>query len=201
MYKILEKQVLSDVTKLMVVEAPHVARKARAGQFVIVIVDEQGERSFSFYRPPAADLLFRAGDFAPACFEGTGVFHVCSNSLTEAAIAEATCDDMGLAWPSNVAPFDVHVVIAGKGADLEETGERFAQELGDAGLNVLLDDRPKVSPGVKFKDAELLGMPLIVTVGKKLSDGVVEIRQRKTGASLDVPLTSAVQQILATRNV
>ncbi|MBD9477440.1 carbohydrate kinase [Pseudoxanthomonas sp. PXM02] len=62
-----------------------------------VALDEQGERSFSFYRPPAADLLFRAGDFTPACFEGTGVFHVCSNSLTEAAIAEATYEGMRLA--------------------------------------------------------------------------------------------------------
>ena len=59
-----------------------------------VALDEHGERSFSFYRPPAADLLFRAEDFKPACFEGTSVFHVCSNSLTEAGVAEATYEGM-----------------------------------------------------------------------------------------------------------
>ena len=65
-----------------------------SGQHAFVALDEHGERSFSFYRPPAADLLFRAAHFTPACFEGTGVFHVCSNSLTGAEIADATYEGM-----------------------------------------------------------------------------------------------------------
>lgn len=72
-----------------------IARTAEAKTaLAFVALDEHGERSFSFYRPPAADLLFRSTDFKPACFEGTGVFHVCSNSLTEAGIAEATYEGM-----------------------------------------------------------------------------------------------------------
>src|SRR3712207_7257789 len=99
-------------------------------------------------------------------------------SRAVAAIAESTHDELGLVWPREVAPADVHVVATGKDAAVFGAAEALAQELVAAGLTVLYDDRPKVSPGVKFKDAELLGMPTIVTVGRGLADGVVELRDR-----------------------
>src|ERR671912_482992 len=102
-------------------------------------------------------------------------------SRAVAAIAESTHDELGLVWPREVAPADVHVVATGKDAAVFETAEALAAELVAAGLTVLYDDRPKVSPGVKFKDAELLGMPTIVTVGRGLADGVLELRDRATG--------------------
>ena len=92
-------------------------------------------------------------------------------SRAVAAIAESNHDELGLVWPREVAPADVHVVATGKDAAIFEAAEALAAELVAAGLTVLYDDRPKVSPGVKFKDAELLGMPTIVTVGRGLADG------------------------------
>ena len=90
-----------------------------------------------------------------------------------AAIAETTCDEFGLCWPRNVAPADVHLVIAGKpGGEQWPAAESLAGELEAAGLRVLLDDRDSVSPGVKFKDAELIGVPTIVVVGRGIADGV-----------------------------
>ena len=89
-----------------------------------------------------------------------------------AAIAEATHDELGLCWPREVAPADVHVVIAGKpGSDQFPAAERLAADLEAAGVRVLLDDRVGISPGVKFNDAELIGVPTIVVVGRGLADG------------------------------
>ena len=116
-------------------------------------------------------------------------------SRAVAAIAEQTHDDKGLLWPRSVSPIDVHVVIAGQG-EQKEVGARIAQELEDAGLRVLLDDRHKVSPGVAFKDAELLGTPTIVVVGKALADGVVEVRDRRSGTARLVPLADAVDEVV-----
>ena len=88
-------------------------------------------------------------------------------SRAVAAIAETSYDELGLCWPREVAPADVHVVIAGKpGAEQWPAGERLAADLEAAGVRVLLDDRSGVSPGVKFKDAELIGVPTIVVVGR-----------------------------------
>ena len=103
-------------------------------------------------------------------------------SRAVAAIAEGTLDGSGLCWPRNVAPADVHLVAAGKDdADLA-AADRIAHELAEQGVTVLLDDRTgKVSPGVKFKDAELIGVPTIVVVGRGLADGVVEVKDRRTG--------------------
>lgn len=95
-----------------------------------------------------------------------------------AALAEANNDDKGLAWPAGVAPALVHVVATGKDAAVFEAAESLAQTLHARGIEVLYDDRPKVSPGVKFADAELLGVPLTVVVGRGLADGVVEVRPR-----------------------
>ncbi|MBF6066328.1 proline--tRNA ligase [Nocardia terpenica] len=113
-----------------------------------------------------------------------------------AVLAEQMHDEKGLRWPREVAPFDVHVVIANKDAAAREGAEQVAAELNSSGLEVLLDDRT-ASPGVKFKDAELLGMPLVLVVGRGWADGKVELRDRFTGASEEIPAESAVQAVLA----
>jgi prolyl-tRNA synthetase len=118
-------------------------------------------------------------------------------SRAVAAIAESTHDELGLVWPREVAPADVHLVATGKDAAVFEYAETLAGELVAAGLTVLFDDRPKVSPGVKFKDAELLGMPTIVTVGRGLAEGVVEVRDRATGERTEVPVGDAIAAVLA----
>ena len=118
-------------------------------------------------------------------------------SRAVAAIAESTHDELGLCWPREVAPADVHIVATGKDDAVFQAAEAVAEELVAAGLTVLYDDRPKVSPGVKFKDAELLGMPTIVTVGRGLADGVIELRDRKTGERQEVPVGEAAARILA----
>ena len=120
-------------------------------------------------------------------------------SRVVAAIAETTADELGLCWPRAVAPADVHLVVAGKSDDIVEAGERLAADLEQSGLRVLLDDRRDASAGVKFKDAELLGVPTIVVVGKRLVDGVVEVRDRRTGEREDVALDAAVTHLAAHR--
>ncbi|WP_433263889.1 proline--tRNA ligase [Actinosynnema sp. CS-041913] len=112
-----------------------------------------------------------------------------------AAIAEQSHDDRGLVWPRNVAPADVHVVVAGKDETLLAGGERLAGELSSAGLKVLLDDR-KASPGVKFADAELIGVPTILVVGRGLANGLVEVKDRRSGERVEVPVNEAVQHLL-----
>ena len=117
-------------------------------------------------------------------------------SRAVAAIAEGTLDELGLAWPRNVAPVDVHVVAAGKDEAIFKAAEALSGDLSALGLDILYDDRAgKVSPGVKFKDAELIGAPTIVTVGRGLVDGNVEVRDRKSGARQDLPLVEAAQHI------
>jgi prolyl-tRNA synthetase len=117
-------------------------------------------------------------------------------SRAVAAIAELTCDELGLCWPREVAPADVHVVIAGKpGGEQWPAAEQLAGDLDAAGLRVLLDDRDSASPGVKFKDAELIGVPTIVVVGRGVADGVVEVRDRRTGDRRDVPIADAVKEL------
>ena len=89
----------------------------------------------------------------------------------------------------------MHIVATGKDAAVFEAAEALAGELVAAGLTVLYDDRPKVSPGVKFKDAELIGVPTIVVVGKGLADGVVEVKDRKSGERQDVALDAVVATV------
>ncbi|GAB3806048.1 proline--tRNA ligase [Humibacter antri] len=98
-----------------------------------------------------------------------------------AIIAEENNDDKGLIWPESVAPFDVHVVATGKDAAVYEIAEGVVASLEASGLDVLYDDRPKVSPGVKFGDAELIGVPRIVIVGRDAADGIVEVWDRRSG--------------------
>lgn len=121
-------------------------------------------------------------------------------SRVVAALAEANHDEQGLKWPIQVAPFDVHVVVAGKGQELDEAATTLAEQLDQAGADVLLDDRRGVSAGVKFADAELLGMPIVVVVGRGLKDGVLEMRNRITGARADIPVVEAAKNVLALRD-
>ena len=114
-----------------------------------------------------------------------------------AAVAELFHDEKGLVWPRQLAPADVHVVATGKGQEIFEEAERIAAELEARGLEVIYDDRPKVSPGVKFKDAELLGMPTSVVVGRSLANGVVEVRDRASGEIREVSPQEVVDAVLA----
>ena len=98
-----------------------------------------------------------------------------------AIIAELNNDAKGLIWPASVAPFDVHVVAAGRAAAVFEVAAKLSEDLETAGLDVLYDDRPKVSPGVKFGDAEIIGVPKIVIVGRGAADGQVELWDRRSG--------------------
>ncbi len=114
-----------------------------------------------------------------------------------AAIAENTHDELGLCWPRGVAPADVHLVAAGKDGEIFEAAASLAEELARQGIDVLYDDRAgKVSPGVKFKDAELIGVPTIVTVGRGLADGVVEVRDRASGERTDVRVGEAAAHLV-----
>jgi prolyl-tRNA synthetase len=114
-----------------------------------------------------------------------------------AAIAEQTYDEIGLSWPVELAPAKVHIVATGKEDLPFDTAEKIAEELEAAGVSVMLDDRRGTSPGVKFKDAELIGNPVIVVVGKSLEQGNVEVRVRKSGDKQEVALASAVTSICA----
>jgi prolyl-tRNA synthetase len=113
-----------------------------------------------------------------------------------AVIAEQQHDDKGLRWPSEVAPYDVHVVIANKDEAARSGAEEVVSALNAQGLDILFDDRV-ASPGVKFKDAELLGMPYVLVIGRGWAEGKVELRDRFTGEAQDVPAGSAVEAVLA----
>ncbi len=117
-------------------------------------------------------------------------------SRAVAAIAENNHDELGLVWPREIAPFDVHLVATGKDEVVFETAAQVAADLEQRGVSVLYDDRPKVSPGVKFKDAELLGVPTIVVVGKGLADGVIEVKDRATGERENVPAADVVDHVV-----
>jgi prolyl-tRNA synthetase len=117
-------------------------------------------------------------------------------SRAVAAVAEGTCDEKGLAWPREIAPFDVHIVVAGKDAAALEWATDLARKLDEAGIEVLLDDR-KASPGVKFADAEIMGMPTSVVVGRSLADGRIEVRDRASGERSEVAVDDALGHLLS----
>jgi prolyl-tRNA synthetase len=118
-------------------------------------------------------------------------------SRAVAVIAEATADELGLCWPREVAPADVHVVMASKGADdIAAAAAALVEGLHATGVRVLFDDRTNVSPGVKFKDAELLGVPTIVVVGRGVASGVVEVRDRATGERQEIAVDAAVDHLV-----
>ena len=116
-------------------------------------------------------------------------------SRAVAAIAEQTCDEIGLNWPAEIAPAKVHIVATGKEDLPFDTALKLATDLEVAGISVMLDDRRDASAGVKFKDAELIGNPIIVVVGKALADGNVEVRVRATGAKSETALANAISTI------
>jgi len=118
-------------------------------------------------------------------------------SRAVAAIAEQTSDEIGLNWPAEIAPAKVHIVATGKEDLPFDTALTLATDLEAIGISVMLDDRRDASAGVKFKDAELIGNPIIVVVGKALADGNVEPRVRASGDKSDVSLTTAVSAIAA----
>ena len=114
-----------------------------------------------------------------------------------AVIAEANNDEKGLVWPAEVSPFDLHVIAATKEAEVYEAAEKLVAEFEADGVDVLFDDRLKVSPGVKFGDAELIGVPLIVVVGKGVADGNVELWDRRAGERSSVALADIRSRVSA----
>lgn len=112
-----------------------------------------------------------------------------------AAIAESNNDDSGLVWPVQVAPAQVHLVATGKDEAVYTKAEELAATWTEAGIEVIFDDRKKVSPGVKFADAELLGMPVIVIVGRGLAKGLIEVRDRRSGQRAEIPESEVLAHV------
>ena len=118
-------------------------------------------------------------------------------SRAVAAVAEGCHDEFGLVWPREISPADVHVVATGKAEEVFAAADALADALAARGVSVIYDDRRKVSPGVKFKDAELIGVPTIVIVGKGLEAGTIEIKDRATGDRREVPVDQIVDEVAA----
>jgi prolyl-tRNA synthetase len=116
-----------------------------------------------------------------------------------AVIAEACHDDKGLMWPESVAPANLHIVAAGKDEAAFAAAESLTVAAEALGLKVMLDDRPKVSPGVKFADAELIGNPWIIICGRGVADGEVELWNRVTGERSQVKIDSVLAELAAKR--
>jgi len=111
------------------------------------------------------------------------------------AVAEQNADENGLVWPNSIAPFDVHVIpVNAKKEDQMAMADKIDQQLTEAGYEVLVDDR-KERAGVKFADSDLIGIPIRVTVGKKAQDGIVEIKIRKTGETVEVKQEELVNTV------
>jgi prolyl-tRNA synthetase len=117
-------------------------------------------------------------------------------SRAVACVAEVNHDALGLVWPRELSPVDVHIVATGKDDEVFVTAAEITSSLEVAGLEVLLDDRRQVSPGVKFTDSELIGVPTIVVVGRGLAQGVVEIKDRRSGERREVPLDEVVASVV-----
>ncbi|MEY4409498.1 MAG: hypothetical protein RLZZ138_749 [Actinomycetota bacterium] len=116
-----------------------------------------------------------------------------------AVLAEANRDEAGLIWPEAVSPADVHIIAAGKDDEPFQAAEKLLTEAQSKGLEVLIDDRQKVSPGVKFADAELIGVPWVIICGRGVSEGLVELWNRRSGERTQVGLESAIEELLARR--
>ncbi|MCT1602551.1 proline--tRNA ligase [Kocuria sp. p3-SID1433] len=114
-----------------------------------------------------------------------------------AALVESNHDDKGIIWPRRLAPADIHVVPTGKGEEAAEAAEQIVAQLEEAGVGVLFDDRKKVSPGVRFGDFELLGVPSMLVIGRGLADGLLEIKDRATGESREIRREDVVAEVLA----
>ena len=118
-------------------------------------------------------------------------------SRAVAAVAEGCHDEQGLVWPREITPADVHVVATGKAEEVFAKADELTEALAAQGVSVIYDDRRKVSPGVKFKDAELIGVPTIVIVGKGLEAGTIEIKDRATGDRREIPVAEIVDAVVA----
>jgi prolyl-tRNA synthetase len=118
-------------------------------------------------------------------------------SRAVAAVAEGCHDEHGLVWPREIAPADVHIVATGKAEEVFAKADELSDALAARGVLVIYDDRRRVSPGVKFKDAELVGVPTIVIVGKGLEAGTIEIKDRATGERREVPVDQIVEAVVA----
>lgn len=130
----------------------------------------------------------RLVDMIMGCY-GIGVTRLLS------AVAEQNADENGLVWPDSIAPFDVHVIpVNAKKEDQIKMADELEQKLTDAGYEVLVDDR-KERAGVKFADSDLIGIPLRVTIGKKAADGIVEVKIRKTGETIEVKQEELVNTV------
>ncbi len=138
----------------------------------------------------ALDVLGRDGKPVRVTMGSYGI----GVSRAVAALAEQTADEQGLCWPKEVAPADVHVVAAGKAVQTELARD-LAERLGAAGVRVLVDDRAGVSPGVKFADAELIGVPTILIAGRAAPEGRVELKDRRTGEREELPADEAVARL------
>jgi prolyl-tRNA synthetase len=116
-------------------------------------------------------------------------------SRTLAAIAEENNDDKGLIWPLEVTPFDVHVIaVNSKNAEQAEAGDAIYSQLKEAGFDCLYDDRAERA-GVKFADADLIGIPVRIMAGKKAGEGIVELKIRKTGESYELPVEDVLDAV------
>lgn len=138
-------------------------------------------------------VLDEAGELVTVTMGSYGI----GVSRAVAAVAEQSHDERGLIWPREVAPADVHIVATGKDDAPYLAAEELATALSAIGLDVLLDDRRGVSPGVKFNDSELIGIPTIIVVGKRLADGQIEVKDRLTGERTDVEVANAVTMVSA----
>jgi prolyl-tRNA synthetase len=118
-------------------------------------------------------------------------------SRAVACVVEGNHDESGIVWPRELSPVDVHIVATGKDEPVFVKAEEIARELEAQGVSALVDDRRGVSPGVKFKDSELIGVPTIVVVGRGLADGTIELKDRRSGERRDLAVGSAVAEILA----
>ncbi|QCX79478.1 Proline--tRNA ligase [Streptomyces sp. YIM 121038] len=117
-------------------------------------------------------------------------------SRAVAALVEQTADEQGLCWSKEIAPADVHVVAAGKAVQTELALD-VAEQLNAAGVRVIVDDRAGVSPGVKFTDAELIGVPKILVAGRRSAEGVLELKDRRTGEREELPVADAIARLTA----
>jgi prolyl-tRNA synthetase len=118
-------------------------------------------------------------------------------SRAVATIAEQSHDEKGLIWPREVAPADIHIIATGREDEPFDVATKMSEELEASGVRVLFDDRRGVSPGVKFNDSELLGIPTIAVVGKGLADGVIEFRDRKSGEQTLIPVSDFVSEVVS----
>lgn len=117
-------------------------------------------------------------------------------SRAVACVVEGNHDEAGIVWPREIAPVDVHIVAAGKDQPLFDAADEIARDLEAQGLSCIVDDRRGVSPGVKFKDSELIGVPTIVVVGRGLADGTVEVKDRRTGDRREVAVGDVAAEVV-----